>query len=161
MKILNSKGFTLIESLVALAILSVALIPMYALSTASINLAATIRNNVVAANLAQEGIELFRAVRDDRWFVGGTPFFGGAVPDGVYEIDFTMSDPALTQDRYLLLQANGAYNYTAGGVATAFKRTVTVTNMSPVQVRLQSVVSWTDRRGDRNITIESHLFNWK
>ena len=60
-----SKGFTLIEALIALVILTVAIGPAVALAGSALRISTTIRNNLIATGLAQEGVEVVRTVRDD------------------------------------------------------------------------------------------------
>lgn len=58
------KGFTLVEALVAIAIVSIAIAgPMYSANRAVVA-AQTATNQLVAAYLAQEGVEYVRSVRD-------------------------------------------------------------------------------------------------
>ena len=66
MRIENShQGFTLIETIVAFAVLFGALVGPIALITHGLSKARTSQNVLVAANLAQEGLELVRAVREN------------------------------------------------------------------------------------------------
>ncbi|NQT50051.1 prepilin-type N-terminal cleavage/methylation domain-containing protein [Candidatus Kuenenbacteria bacterium] len=66
----NQQGQTLIEAIVAIAIIGVALIGF--LSQSSYNFAAAKEsfNRTVALNLAREGIEVVRNVRDSNWLQG-------------------------------------------------------------------------------------------
>lgn len=58
-------GFTLIETVVALAVLTAAIIGPVSLVVRAIFSSSFSRNNLIGYNLAQEGIELIRAVRDN------------------------------------------------------------------------------------------------
>ncbi|MEK9208801.1 MAG: prepilin-type N-terminal cleavage/methylation domain-containing protein, partial [Patescibacteria group bacterium] len=69
-------GFTLVEALVSLVLLSTALVPTFILATDAIRLSGRIRNSLIASNLAQEGVEIVRALRDANWFAG-QPFDTG------------------------------------------------------------------------------------
>lgn len=60
----TEKGFTLIETLVAISLLMVALVAPMTLAAQSLTAAYYARNQVTAFYLAQEGIEIVRAVRD-------------------------------------------------------------------------------------------------
>ena len=61
------KGFTLVETLVAIAILLIAVAgPLLAASRASV-LASVSRDEMTASYLAQEGVEYVRAMRDDEY----------------------------------------------------------------------------------------------
>ena len=58
------KGFTLLETLVALAVILAAAVGPVSLITSGIGNFSLSKNKLIAANLAQEGIELVRAVRE-------------------------------------------------------------------------------------------------
>ena len=73
---LTTRGFTLIETMIAVAILSLAVAgPLYAANRAIVA-AQVARDQLVALYLAQEGIEYVRAMRDDAYLAayreGGT-----------------------------------------------------------------------------------------
>lgn len=61
---LNARGFTLIEVMVAVAVLSLGLMGAANLITFNISNSAKAINKTIATNLAQEGIELVRNIRD-------------------------------------------------------------------------------------------------
>ncbi len=62
--IIQKKGFTLIETLIAIAIIMIAITGPFAATENSINAATISRDKTIAVFLAQEGIEYVRAVRD-------------------------------------------------------------------------------------------------
>jgi prepilin-type N-terminal cleavage/methylation domain-containing protein len=59
-------GFTLIETLVAISLLSIAIVGPMTLTSQSLSGAFFARDQVTAYNLAQEGLEAIRAIRDDQ-----------------------------------------------------------------------------------------------
>ena len=90
---MNMKGFTLIETLVAVTILTLAVAgPLYTASRAIVA-AQNARDQLTASYLAQEGIEHVRAMRDNKYLAsyqaGGATvsstawnnFLNGAAPD--------------------------------------------------------------------------------
>ena len=132
-------------------------------AVSSAGLASSIRNNVIGTNLAQEGVEVIRAVRDTNWF-SGAEFSAGLVP-GEYEVTYK-SFPALSsyKDRYIYIKDGGVYQYNLVGVEdgqkTIFKRKITISNPSPVELKVVSEVTWNYRGRDRSMSLESHLFDW-
>ncbi len=60
-------GFTLIEVLLALTIFSIGILAVLTLSDANVRLAKENADRVLAANLAREGVELVRNLRDSNW----------------------------------------------------------------------------------------------
>ncbi|OHA08382.1 MAG: hypothetical protein A3B37_01610 [Candidatus Sungbacteria bacterium RIFCSPLOWO2_01_FULL_59_16] len=149
-------AFTLIETVVAVAVISAAVVGPFALATRGIASASLSKNRLVAANLAQEGIELVRAVRDNNVLCDS---LDGAV-DGSWEWDrdpdgsgqfrnrnkigvawdrrttiscsgSTVVSPLLDanscEDSNLRLDpATGLYGYDLGDPETAFQRCVDI-----------------------------------
>ncbi|MEK7076075.1 MAG: prepilin-type N-terminal cleavage/methylation domain-containing protein [Patescibacteria group bacterium] len=156
---LNEFGFTLIEALVALVVLTLALGPALVLSSNISSTASVIQHNLIAANLSQEGLEVVRALRDANWY-NGLPFDTG-LSDGIYRIEWNSNTLiALGANPPLKLSA-GLYNYSSG-TDTVFKRTVTITKINSEELRIISAVAWTERGSRvRDVRAESHLFDWK
>ncbi len=155
----NSKGFTLVEALVALVVLTTALGPALVLSSNISSTASVIQHNLIAANLAQEAVEVVRALRDANWY-NGLPFDTG-LSDGVYRIEWNSNSLiALGSNPSLKVNA-GLYNYSSG-TDTLFKRTITITKINSEELRIISDVTWTERGNrPRDVKAESHLFDWK
>ncbi len=158
-KINTGAGFTLIEALVALVILSISIVPALILSSNLSEIASVAKNNLIAANLAQEGVEVVRAIRDTNWFNGVA--FNTGLANGVYRTEWN-SDALLSLGTNPPLKlGNGLYNYSVGQ-DTVFKRTITLTNIGAAELKVVSDITWTERRDRvKNIQVESRLFDWK
>lgn len=63
----KNNGFTLLEMLLALSVISVGVMAAFTLSTANLNTVKANGQRVLAANLAREGIEVVRNIRDSNW----------------------------------------------------------------------------------------------
>ena len=143
----------------ALVILSLALWPALVLSGNISSTASIIQNNLIAANLSQEGVEVIRALRDANWFNGLS--FDAGIADGIYRIEWN-SNALISLGSNPPLKINaGLYNYSSG-TDTKFKRTVTITKINSEELRIISDVTWTERGNrTRDVKTESHLFDWK
>jgi|SRR3989338_7127298 len=154
-----NKGFTLIEALVALVILTLALGPALVLSSSISSTASVLQNNLIAANLSQEGVEIIRALRDANWHSGLV--FDAGLPDGIYRIEWNSNTLIALGTNPPLKQNAGLYNYSLG-TDTKFKRTITITKINSEELRVVSDVTWTERgERARDLKVESHLFDWK
>lgn len=87
-KIRNTKGFTLVETLLGLMILTIAIVAATSLLIGLIQSNKKIVENLQAHYLAQEGLEAVRNIRDTNWMhnldwkAGSADFLGGVtVPD--------------------------------------------------------------------------------
>lgn len=155
----GQSGFTIVEAMVTLVILTVALIPALFLSTQATNAGFLIRNNLVAANLAQEGVEIIKSMRDSNWFQDLA--FDANLTAGTWRVDWD-SDALIALGANPALKINnGLYNYSTG-TDGMFKRTVTITAVNAAELSIVSEVTWTERGNrSKSIQVESHLFNWR
>lgn len=159
----NEKGTTLIEALVAILILVFGIVPSLAVIFTGNAFSSSVRNGLVASSLAQEGIEVVRAIRDANWF--NNLAFDTGLPDGIYRLEWN-SDVLLSESGNSLLKITpaGLYNY-ASGVDTTFRRRVFITKLDPsgcnCELRVITEVTWPERGRTKIIQVESHLFNWR
>lgn len=160
----SSSGFTLVEALVSLVLLTSALVPAFILATDALMLSSRIRNTLIASSLAQEGVEVIRAMRDANW-LAGQPFGTGlnACSSGCrvqWDTDVnTILPPVKGVTSPLLVSASGVYQY-ADGTASLFSRVITVTAPNDIELVVKSEVTWDERSIAKSIVVESHLFDW-
>ena len=139
------RGMTLIETLVAISILSVAIVAPMSLTMQSLSAAYYARDQITAFNLAQEAIESVRSVRDGNILSIALNASPTCASDGLsmhllcgipIDRDFMID----TRDNHITpcdqdgtsacdsLQTDGdLYGYEAGWTDTLFTRTVRVT----------------------------------
>lgn len=155
---------TVIEALVAVLILSLGLLPTFGIVLSANNFSTSISNMLIAANLAQEGAEIIRAIRDENWFNNRS--FDSGLSDGDYygawnSISLT---PVSVTAPLFRIDSNGLYNYSTGR-ETLFRRKMTITKIDPggcnCQLQIVVDVNWLERGTMRSLTIESNLFNWR
>lgn len=155
----NSKGFTLVEALVTLVVLSIALGPSLILTTNINSTAAVVKNNLIAANLAQEGVEVIRGIRDTNWFNGVV--FDTGLANGTYRVEWNSDAIIALGANPPIREDNGLYNYSTGN-NTLFRRTISILKVNASELRVISEVTWEERGARaRSAMAESHLFNWK
>jgi type II secretory pathway pseudopilin PulG len=168
-KILNSKlktgGFGLLEVIIALSIFSMGMFSAMAALSLALRSATTSQYNLVAAALAQEGIEYIRNKRDTNWLNFTDPTrWNHQIDPGVYR--FRWDNPNLNSNeptlkiRYRDLDSGFSY-IGAPAYDTIYSRTVTITQISPDEMQIVVTVSWNDRGRTRSISTEEHLLNWK
>ncbi len=179
------RGFTLIETLVAVSFLTLAIISPMTLATQSLSSAYYARDQVTAFHLAQEAIESVRAVRDENILAiasGG----GGGLEDGILTgIPIDNAFVVDTRDNRMVncapdpcpaLRTDGTfYAYGAvgttqinqdqpGWVSTRFTRQVLVQfvpGMEENEIRVAATVRWrTGSFQERSFTISENLYRW-
>lgn len=160
---INESGTTLIEALVAILILVFGIVPSLAIIFTGNAFSSSVRNSLVASSLAQEGMEVVRAIRDANWF-NNQPFDAGLL-DGIYRLEWS-SDALLAESGNppLKMTLAGLYNYSSG-TDTIFRRRILITKIDPLgcncELRVITEVTWPERGRTKTIQVESHLFNWR
>ena len=166
-------GFTLLETIVALALIVSALTGPFALASRGIFGAKFSRSKIIALNLSQEGVELIRQMRENNVLSGaqwrGLSGTCGArctrLQDGSYQPDVytsaSGSTPPLSSNAPLLFdETSGLYSQTSG-TATLFTRVVDISTPSADQMRVLSTVNWIESGIPRRIQLEVALYNWQ
>ena len=156
-------GLTLVEVMVSLLLLTSGLIPILGVIISSVALSTRIKNNLIAANLAQEGVEVVRAIRDKAWFDDAA--FDRDLTDGDYLISWNSDTlTAYDSNAYVKIDpATGIYSQ-AGGIDTIFKRKINIAKVVSAcncEIKVVSDVTWTEKGINRAISVESHLFDWQ
>ena len=163
-------GFTIIEILVAFAVVTIGLLGVVSLVVQNLQVQNINRNYVVAAMLAQEGIELVRNQRDLNWLTPGNDWdedINVGDTDGTFVIDYDDAPPFndtpdLVSDNGAQLSIDGSNYYVHGaGNATPFYRLITVSPIPPEGLKVTAHVQWQERNRTHNYKTEVHLYNWR
>ena len=167
-----TKGFTLAEVIVAIFILTVGIIGVSALITSTISSAIHSSNKLVAAYLAQEGIEIIRNIRDTNWIQQSTNWDEGlTICSAGCEADYNIStaeDPTLTSygsGRFLYIDGtNRFYRYIdipgPSDAVTKFKRKITITSIDVDTLNVSAFVSWEEKGIPYTVTAKEYLYDW-
>lgn len=162
-KLRDKRGITLIEVMVSLVFLSTGLIPLFGVILSSVKLSIRVKNNLVATNMAQEGIEVVRALRDKAWMDSAPYDRDLPSGDGLVSWDSDTIIPYDSSSYMKLDPATGVYSQTVG-TDTIFKRRIDITKVpSPCncEVKVTSEITWLENQNNRVLTVEDHLFDWK
>ncbi|MBI2635283.1 MAG: type II secretion system protein [Parcubacteria group bacterium] len=156
----KESGFTLLETIVATGVIVTALVSSLTLINSSLVSASNFGDRLVASNLAAEGIEVVRNVRDNNWLQNLS--WNNGLLNGDYNVAYNSLSLSPYNDVFLRLNSsNGVYDYSAGSSQTIFKRKISVLNLSSYEIRVISTLSWQRRNQSYSVVIEEHLFNWK
>lgn len=187
---LSTRAFTLIETLVAVSLLTVAIVAPMSLVSQSLSAAIYSRDQITAYSLAQEGIESVRAIRDGNILANALTNAGKNLLDGIpVGSAFTIDARESTASNAIQtcsgacprLQTDGTlYGYAPGDRSnpnrdptntwkdTAFTRTLTAVYAGPSSVnngqdviRVSVTVSWLTPNGQkRSFTIDENMYRW-
>jgi prepilin-type N-terminal cleavage/methylation domain-containing protein len=157
----NTKGFTLVEALVALAILTAGLIPVFTQASAALRLSMSVRNTMIATGLAQEGLEVVRAIRDENWYAGRSFDSGLDMCDAGCRVQYNSNvlmllnaNPPLKRDVGTLLMQYDT------GVETIFTRSITITSVASYALKVTSTVAWAEGSDAKSFEVDTYLFDW-
>lgn len=173
----RAAGFTLIETLVAISLLTVAIVAPMSLTAQSLAAAYYARDQITAFYLAQEAIEALRSIRDTQILeiarvadASGVNLFGPIPLDNQpFIVDARTADPAAaitvcSESVCPPLDTDGTlYGYETDWVPTNFTRTVraSLVNGSNDEIRISVTVSWrTGAFQSRSFSISENLYRW-
>jgi len=162
---MKNKGFTLLEVMLAITVLTVAVAGSFALIQQTLIAASLNKSKITAYYLAQEGIELARNIRDSNWLEQRDPFveisWREDLDVGFWQADYTHTGlVSLYGDgQYLNIDDDGFYGY-SGDTPTPFKRKITVANLGDDALEVSVDVEWSERGRDHKVTVVEHLYNW-
>lgn len=158
-------AFTLIELLVAIFLLTLGIGGTYSLISNFIVSSSISSQRLIAAYLAQEGIEIVRNIRDTNLLEGEN--WRNGLENGNWQGDYTINenlmpcaDPCDYNNlSFLRIDANGFYGYGAGN-HTIFKRRITLGGSGDV-MEVRVTVFWQERGRSYQFTVQENLYNWR
>lgn len=143
---MKNKGFTIIETLVAITILMISIVGPLTIAQKSLNAATYAKDQVIASFLAQDLMEDIKNNRDNYIITSGT----GALDSWNYI--------CTTSCGGLSIQSDGTYG---GGLGTPtrFTRTAGIVRISDYEKLVTVTVSWSNGTILNTTKIENHLFD--
>jgi prepilin-type N-terminal cleavage/methylation domain-containing protein len=177
-----TRAFTLVETLVAIAVVSLAIVGPLHVVQGVLQSSYTARDQLIAAALAQEGVEYVRSLRDSnfiynvhnsgtrQWLYGldgnGGPncYSSNCVIDvGQQQVSgqpaAVYNSSKCTNRPQLFLSANNLYNEACSGTPTKFTRVIRLTLISPTETLLTVTVTWTGH-GSYSVVLKEDLRDW-
>lgn len=152
------RGQLLVECLIAVSLLTVGFLGLFALLNRSLSLNRLIADNYVATYLSAEGIEVARNIFDANT-IQKLPWNSGFLPSGDYEVEYNSNSLVSNQNRFLMFDpATHLYSYN-GTRQTNFKRLIRV-SVGTNEIKVNSLVSWTTLGGGSfQVNLEDHFMN--
>ncbi len=164
----DEKGLSLIEVIIASFVLLVGVLSIMVLLVQSMQDLHVAKNRAIGANLAQEGIAVVRAIRDNNWIQhkeydnGLNETTNGCVDYDDLNLQDPCPDTAIYWD-------GSKYNHD-NGEETGFRRHIELQKIQnpednpeedpdPPYLEVISVVTWDE--GEREMIVEDHLYDWR
>ena len=167
MRYMKNKGFTIIESLIAISILVMAVIGATGAVQTGISSYIFSKDQIIAFYLAQEGFEQIRNIRDENglksqpWLTGLSDCFLACRVDPVSSpIPVACGSPGncptLRQDT-----ATGFFGYNAAWPLTIFRREIILTNINTHEVSVLVTVNWSKGTISKQFRVRENILDWQ
>lgn len=162
----NFGGFTLVETLIAISILLIAVVGPISLIGDALHKLYYAKDQMIAINLAQEGIEVVRQQRDSEMLAVSAPDIFSLASPTYYIVDSTGATPlfpcvvcdGFPEPVYI---SDGIYEDVTPAAATQFKRLITIASVvAGRESKVTSAVEWQTGGQTGTITVSEYLFKW-
>jgi prepilin-type N-terminal cleavage/methylation domain-containing protein len=161
----KNKGFTLIEALVAITILTVSIAGPITIASRGMASAVFARDQITAFYLAQEAIEFIRNKRDENnlkgngWTDGLEDCLDGKVcviDSKNNEINECIGDicPVLKYND------NTAFYSYDSGEDSSFIREIRIVNVNIKEIAITTTLSWSSGSVSKSFTVKEHILDW-
>lgn len=163
-------GFTLLETLAALSVLTFAIVGPLSLASYTIRSASLSQNQLTAFYLAQEAVEYIKNRRDvnaltdptGNWLDGlgncqGVKGCTIDVPND--DVNNCPGPPDTPCPKVKYESATGLYNQTTGA-DTIFTREVRLSNIETYEAKIEVIISWEERGINKSFTLEENILDW-
>jgi type II secretory pathway pseudopilin PulG len=163
----NIPGFSILEVVVALGIVTMGLLGVSSLVIQNIQVQSINKNYLVASMLSQEGLELVRNVRDENWLIPGNSWNTDITDgDGDFIIDYrgrdyidNLVDDIDNPNARLGHDGNNFYLH-GGGAQTQFYRLISVIDNGDF-IAASSTVRWQGKGQVHDYVAETIFYNWR
>jgi len=150
------KSFTLVETIIAITIFSIGVVGIFSSFPRVIEYFSQSRDRFIASQLAQEGLEVVRNIRDSNYIQKNNWLTN--LSNGDYILQYNSTSLLPYQDIPLKISSDNLYNYTDGN-NTKFKRKITIENINATTTRITVTVSWLGKGSP--FVVREILYNWK
>lgn len=157
----KNKGFTLMEVVIAIAVIVTALVASVALVSYSVSSTKLSRSRITAQGLAQEGLEIVRNFRDNNWLVfkRKASDWRDGLQAGDWRAQYNVNNLLSFASLPLKIDTNGFYQYD-NGTDTPFYRKITLESIGNNQIKAISEITWQEYGKSNSLKVETRLYNW-
>lgn len=181
----SKRGFTLVELIIAITVLVIGVVAVFGLSFFAIQLNRTNVQRLQALELAREGMEMIRNIRDSNWknnypFAGGAPLWGEDLGPQKYvkisprpgdQVPFaivTVNPQQRNEYRLNTVEVSGVSFFTHDtGTPSQFYRLLQIEPYSlegaasDEAIKVTSQVLWLNGDKEHTVEVTEILTNWR
>jgi len=160
----QKNGFSILEIITAIFIIVTGLVGIMSLVIQNIQIQYINKNNLIASQLAQEGLELIRNKRDNNWLNGID--WNDDLTAGYYINDYTrdINNVSGMEEARLQLKDDAGeelYLHDTDEPDSNFSRLITITESDTEHINVSCRIEWQDRGNTYNYVADTVLYNWR
>lgn len=163
------RGFTLLEAVISIFIVTMGVGGVFALVNQTIDNTRAVSSKLTAIYLAQEGIEVVRHIRDNNFLEIRQGVEGAAwnnnLSAGVKYFDFTAEEK--NTSNLVIWQGNTYRHFSESTCSvpqpcqdTSFNRSIEIDYPQDYIMVVKSIVAWQERGITRQVTVQENLYKW-
>jgi len=157
----SESGQLLVEAVVALGIIIASVAGTVSLISRAVHQSRLVADQLIAVNLAAEGIEVAKNILDSNAFVGGP--WNDDYEAGNYCLAYNSSKLEGIGDCLVYFHPlTGFYdhNTTTDAKKTSFSRSVKIEHIAG-QIQATSTVKWTTSYGEKSVALQGDFLSWR
>ncbi|MFH1129221.1 MAG: prepilin-type N-terminal cleavage/methylation domain-containing protein [Patescibacteria group bacterium] len=157
----QNKGFTLMEVIVSVGIITTVLVTVIGLITFSISGIRLNKSKTIAFGLAQEGLELVKNIRDNNWLSGKRTIanWRDGLEEGDHLVQYNLGTLMSFSSVPLKIDTNGFYQHD-GGSDTIFYRKINIQYVDDDQIKITVQITWQESGRNQILSSEVRFYNW-
>jgi prepilin-type N-terminal cleavage/methylation domain-containing protein len=156
-KYFSNAGFSLIELIIAISLAAIILVGMTQIVAVAVETTERERRTIEALNLAEEGIEALRVMRDDSWSANILPLTNGAN----YYLTLSGGNWSATGANPGLLLSRYERTFRLSGVFRDSNDNISVSGTSdPDTKKVTLTVGWRERSATTTVVLDTYLTNF-
>ncbi len=152
-----TQGFTLIEIIIAISVMTIGIVGSYAVVPVMVRNQAVNLDEFTASQLAHEAMEIVRNFRDTNWLSGFDWKTGLLACSSGCEIDYNDTAFQTYQSRFLSIDASGFYNYESVNNSKFKRKIILQTGTSILNAKVQ--VLWNGKGSP--FEAEENFYDWR
>jgi len=158
-KIITKNGFTVLELIISLFVLTVGVGGAMNLVQQTISASSSLDARLTASYLAQEGLEIVKNLRDRAWLEGAGEW-GEYVQEGEWEADYQDTTLSVYQGRNLNIDTDGFYSYSPSDTETRFTRRISIIDEEQNVKKVTVEVVWQEKGEDYSFQVSEYITDW-
>jgi len=156
-KLNHQQGFSLLEVLVSIFVITIGIVAVVNLVSSAIGSVAINKSEIIAVNLAQEGLEIVRNIRDTNWQQGES--WNNGLSSGEYQVAYDSNTLFVYSGNPLLID-DIMYQYNSGD-PTPFYRKIIIDTINEYSIEVTSQVTWGQRGRNFEVIAKTILYDWR